>query len=181
MDISPAFAWQPALAGGCILAAVSSLNLYFCLWCGDDLTFSVQADKWQDNRNGSRRLIVLLLTNAFLQSGILNGLAVVPDKLTVPYRLGFVGGMVTMGSILFMSGSAKLNDVFVHPAAIVLSGLLVGFGTIMGNGCTSGHGICGIPRLSIRSITAVLVFMGTGIATSGIVYSTPLRDLVFEK
>jgi uncharacterized membrane protein YedE/YeeE len=48
----------------------------------------------------------------------------------------------------------------------IFSGLLVGIGTKMGNGCTSGHGVCGIPRLSIRSIVAVCMFMITGITTS---------------
>ena len=47
----------------------------------------------------------------------------------------------------------------------ILSGLLVGFGTRLGSGCTSGHGVCGIARLSKRSITATLLFIGAGIAT----------------
>jgi uncharacterized membrane protein YedE/YeeE len=51
----------------------------------------------------------------------------------------------------------------------VVSGLLVGFGTRMGGGCTSGHGICGISRLSTRSILATVMFMGTAIATVAIV------------
>jgi uncharacterized membrane protein YedE/YeeE len=47
--------------------------------------------------------------------------------------------------------------------------LLVGFGSVWGNGCTSGHGVCGISRLSVRSIVATLVFMATGFATTFIV------------
>jgi uncharacterized membrane protein YedE/YeeE len=48
---------------------------------------------------------------------------------------------------------------------MVAAGLLVGFGTVWGNGCTSGHGVCGIARLSPRSIVATLIFMATGAAT----------------
>ena len=49
---------------------------------------------------------------------------------------------------------------------IIISGLLVGFGTYNANGCTTGHGICGLPRISKRSILAVLIFMTTGVITS---------------
>ena len=51
------------------------------------------------------------------------------------------------------------------PALLVIGGLLVGFGTRLGNGCTSGHGVCGMARLSPRSIVATLTFMGTGALT----------------
>ncbi|WP_448555619.1 YeeE/YedE family protein [Thalassotalea montiporae] len=51
------------------------------------------------------------------------------------------------------------------PSLLILSGILVGFGTQLGNGCTSGHGVCGIARLSIRSILATCLFMGSAIVT----------------
>lgn len=51
-------------------------------------------------------------------------------------------------------------------AGCVISGFLVGFGTKMGNGCTSGHGVCGLPRLSMRSFIAVICFMGMGFITA---------------
>jgi uncharacterized membrane protein YedE/YeeE len=54
-------------------------------------------------------------------------------------------------------------------AGLVVAGLLVGFGTRMGNGCTSGHGVCGIGRLSSRSLVAVATFMATAMATTFIV------------
>ena len=53
--------------------------------------------------------------------------------------------------------------------ALILAGLLVGFGSRMGNGCTSGHGICGLGRLEPRSVVAVLTFMVTGILTAVLV------------
>lgn len=52
---------------------------------------------------------------------------------------------------------------------LIIAGLLVGFGTRMGNGCTSGHGVCGLGRLSLRSLAAVLTFMTTAIATTFVV------------
>ncbi|MBE9140959.1 YeeE/YedE family protein, partial [Nodosilinea sp. LEGE 07088] len=51
------------------------------------------------------------------------------------------------------------------PVTMIVAGLLVGFGTRMGNGCTSGHGVCGLGRLSTRSLVAVITFMSTGITT----------------
>jgi uncharacterized membrane protein YedE/YeeE len=51
------------------------------------------------------------------------------------------------------------------PLVLVVAGLLVGFGTVWGNGCTSGHGVCGLSRLSLRSLVATLVFMATAFAT----------------
>ncbi len=54
---------------------------------------------------------------------------------------------------------------FAGPVPLVIAGLLVGFGTRLGSGCTSGHGVCGVSRLSQRSIVATVVFMASGIAT----------------
>ena len=52
-----------------------------------------------------------------------------------------------------------------NPLVIIAAGLLVGFGTRLGSGCTSGHGVCGISRLSLRSLSATAVFIATGVAT----------------
>ncbi|CCD95880.1 conserved hypothetical protein [Bradyrhizobium sp. ORS 375] len=57
----------------------------------------------------------------------------------------------------------------VGPTALMVAGLLVGFGAVWGNGCTSGHGVCGIASLSPRSILATLVFMATAVATTFLV------------
>ena len=56
-----------------------------------------------------------------------------------------------------------------HSAIVLVAGLIVGFGTQLGNGCTSGHGVCGISRLSARSLIATVTFMLTGFATVFIV------------
>jgi len=82
------------------------------------------------------------------------------------FRLAFVAGLAFTGAIL----RAFFPSVFATawspamPLALI-AGLLVGFGTQLGNGCTSGHGVCGISRLSIRSLVATAMFMATGVAT----------------
>ena len=81
----------------------------------------------------------------------------------------FLVGM-TLGALalsLFMQ--IRITPPDSHPLVIILSGLLVGYGTSMGSGCTSGHGICGMSRLSLRSIIATLCFMTSGIGTVFIV------------
>jgi len=82
------------------------------------------------------------------------------------WRLCFIAGLLTAGA-----GAATLYPeliAFESQAGygqLIVAGLLVGFGTRLGSGCTSGHGICGISRLSPRSIVATLCFVGVGMAT----------------
>ena len=91
-------------------------------------------------------------------SGILNGL-LTPKKGDFLWRLFFIIGMAS--SILLLSPfSIELPELSDQPLVFIIAGLLVGFGTRLGNGCTSGHGIVGIGRLSTRSIIATCVFIG---------------------
>jgi uncharacterized protein len=81
-------------------------------------------------------------------------------------RFWFVAGLVTVGilvKVAFPSAFAT-SEVATLPVTL-LAGLLVGFGTQLGNGCTSGHGVCGISRLSVRSLIATATFILTGFAT----------------
>jgi uncharacterized membrane protein YedE/YeeE len=95
-------------------------------------------------------------------SGILN--AAIEDRGDRAWRIAFLLGLVAAaGAWLFATG-APARSGFPWPW-LAAAGLLVGFGTRLGSGCTSGHGICGLARLSRRSLVAVLVFMGTGFAT----------------
>jgi uncharacterized protein len=81
------------------------------------------------------------------------------------WRWAFVVGLIGMGAITaFMLNTPTLPTPRPFPL-LILAGLLVGFGTVLGSGCTSGHGVCGIGRRSVRSIVATLVFMGAGIVT----------------
>ena len=74
--------------------------------------------------------------------------------------LGFIGGPPLLPEI-----PATLPAVTLPPVGLVIGGLLVGIGTRIGRGCTSGHGICGLARLSLRSFAAVGIFMATAIVT----------------
>jgi uncharacterized membrane protein YedE/YeeE len=82
------------------------------------------------------------------------------------FRLAFIAGLVVAGALLrvFFPGAFTTGWSATLPVALA-AGLLVGFGTQLGNGCTSGHGVCGISRLSIRSLIATATFIGTGMAT----------------
>jgi uncharacterized membrane protein YedE/YeeE len=81
-------------------------------------------------------------------------------------RGGFLLGMICGGILLAVSLPQALPDAYSHDRALLISaGLLVGFGTRLGSGCTSGHGVCGIARLSPRSLVATALFMASGIAT----------------
>ncbi len=98
-------------------------------------------------------------------SGILSGL-LFPRKSEVLWRVLFVAGL-GVSSLLYMliSGETLRIEPQATPVLTVLAGLLVGFGTRMGSGCTSGHGICGIARFSKRSFLATVVFIGSGVIT----------------
>jgi len=96
-------------------------------------------------------------------SGICSRLLAKPDK-DFWWRLLFITGLVLGGFIYQLK--FPVNVVIDAPVGeVIVAGLLVGFGTVLGNGCTSGHGICGIARVSKRSIVATIIFMITGILT----------------
>jgi uncharacterized protein len=80
-------------------------------------------------------------------------------------RLAFLGGLVAAPLLIDRLVSPVLTHATGNLALIAIAGLLVGLGTRMANGCTSGHGVCGLSRLSPRGIAATAVFMASGIAT----------------
>ena len=92
-------------------------------------------------------------------SGIL-GQVVTSQRSGAGWQLGFVLGLLGTGWLMLGPGSAP---ALASPATIIVAGLLVGFGTRMGSGCTSGHGVCGLSRLSLRSLVATCAFMGAAI------------------
>jgi len=102
-------------------------------------------------------------------SGIVGGL-LSPTQNDTAWRAFFVVGLLT-GGLLFSLFTPQVFTLSVtrSTSTLILAGLLVGFGTRLGNGCTSGHGVCGISRFSVRSIVATVMFMTTGIATVYIV------------
>jgi len=96
-------------------------------------------------------------------SGIVAGV-IRPKKFDVSWRVSFLMGLLFGGfalrsihpEVFLQISSARLGDY-------IFAGLLVGFGTLLGNGCTSGHGVCGISRMSVRSIMATATFITFGI------------------
>lgn len=96
-------------------------------------------------------------------SGILWGVMAGPDRhWRVFFLMGLLMGGVVIHAVLDMPVPAQSSTPL---PLVVFSGLLVGFGTRMGGGCTSGHGVCGIGRQSLRSIVATATFMVTGVLT----------------
>ena len=80
-------------------------------------------------------------------------------------NLLFLIGLI-IGPILYSFSGKEIESIITNSLPLlILGGLLVGVGTKIGNGCTSGHGVCGISRFSIRSITATIVFILTGVFT----------------
>jgi uncharacterized membrane protein YedE/YeeE len=98
-------------------------------------------------------------------SGILGGI-LFPARHDMLWRVLFVAGLL-LGPILFVGATGAPVGIVTQapPLLTVFAGLLVGFGTRLGSGCTSGHGICGIARFSRRSFAATSIFMGSAIVT----------------
>lgn len=81
-------------------------------------------------------------------------------------RFWFLAGLIGAGALVRLVFPAAFATTWTATLPMVLvAGVLVGFGTQLGNGCTSGHGVCGISRLSVRSLVATGTFMATGFAT----------------
>jgi uncharacterized membrane protein YedE/YeeE len=109
---------------------------------------------------------LLLLTHGRVAgiSGLLGSL-VPPAAPGAGWRAAFLGGMLVAGAVAAVIAPGQLGASPRATGLVVIAGLLVGFGTRMGSGCTSGHGVCGLARLSSRSLVAVATFMTTGVLT----------------
>lgn len=111
--------------------------------------------------------VVLLLTSGRIAgiSGIVAGIFQ-PDVSERRWRGMFLIGMILGGLAMYLISPQFFGEPLDRSTAVMITaGLLVGFGTRLGSGCTSGHGICGLSRLSLRSLVAVLSFMAAGIVT----------------
>ena len=117
-------------------------------------------------------LIGLAVTLMLLLNGRIAGISGIVGGLLAPkdgdtgWRVAFVAGLL-LGSLAYIlaMGVPAPVDVLASPPSILTGGLLVGFGTRLGSGCTSGHGLCGMARLSRRSIVATAVFFGVAMLT----------------
>lgn len=114
----------------------------------------------------SANLMLLLNGRVAGISGILEGILKGPHT-NWSNKVFFLFGLLAGGlALLWGYPQAFTGEVNVGVPLLVASGLFVGFGTRLGSGCTSGHGVCGLSRLSTRSLFATLVFMGAGFATA---------------
>ena len=118
-------------------------------------------------------------------SGIVEGMIVADLGETKSWTLSYFAGLLSAGAVLVHVYPQAFGEdhqlLLLHPTGYAAAGLLTGFGTRMGSGCTSGHGICGLPRRSVRSLAAVLTFMGTGAISSYLFMNTSLKNLIIEK
>ena len=97
-------------------------------------------------------------------SGVVGGL-LKPVKGDVGWRVAFVLGFLSAPLLYLLVAEVPRPQIDAGYVALVVAGLLVGVGTRYGSGCTSGHGVCGLSRLSPRSLAATTAFMGAGFAT----------------
>jgi uncharacterized membrane protein YedE/YeeE len=106
-------------------------------------------------------------------TGRIAGVSGIAVRLFPPYddqeflgRLAFVAGLIA-APVVVLAGIGRLpqQTIATDVVWLTLAGFLVGFGSVWGNGCTSGHGVCGLSRLSVRSLVATMTFMATGFAT----------------
>lgn len=112
--------------------------------------------------------VLLMMTE-----GRIAGISGIASRLLPPYgdggfvsRFAFVIGLVAAPfAVMLTTGHGVQQTVSSNLIVMIAAGLLVGFGTVWGNGCTSGHGVCGLSRLSVRSLVATLVFMTTAFVT----------------
>ena len=109
-------------------------------------------------------LFILLNGRVLGISGILGGL-IKPRAGDTSWRIAFILGLLVAPTVSALFAPPVVPRIEAGWVVLVIAGLLVGWGTRYGSGCTSGHGVCGLSRLSLRSLVATLAFMGAGFAT----------------
>lgn len=132
------FSPWPALAGGVLIGAAA----VFYMW-------------------GNGRIAGITTLVASPLDTLLRRRPMGPEMVRVLFVLGLVAAPLLWRLLTPLPASQAVTG----PVGLVVAGLLVGYGTRMANGCTSGHGVCGLSRGSLRSLVNVLAFMGTGVAT----------------
>ena len=111
-------------------------------------------------------LLMLSLGRILGATGILSGTVFAEDREDLKWRAAMILGMIAAPILIFLfTGKMPEVNVPISPLMIVVGGVIVGFGASLGSGCTSGHGGCGLSRLSVRSMVAVPTFMATGVIT----------------
>ena len=107
---------------------------------------------------------MFLLVNGRIMgaSGILGGLVDGSGRGTMAERVAFIAGLVLVPWLISLGVGGATTNVTGNIAVLLVAGILVGFGTRTANGCTSGHGVCGISRFSVRGVVATLAYIGAG-------------------
>ena len=116
----------------------------------------------------SAAMLIVLLGRVAGISGMAGALLQLPTWSSLQqwgWRLAFMLGLVAAPLVWQIFAPLPAMQMPSNPLVIIAAGLLVGFGTRMSSGCTSGHGVCGLSRLSMRSLAATLAFMASGAAT----------------
>jgi uncharacterized membrane protein YedE/YeeE len=110
--------------------------------------------------------VILLLGNGRI-AGIIGVIAGIlkPSRGDYAWRLAFVIGLIAAPIAYQTVAPLPVSNIEASWLSLATAGVLVGIGTRLGSGCTSGHGVCGIARLSVRSVVATLLFMGSGFLT----------------
>jgi uncharacterized protein len=116
---------------------------------------------------GAAALLLLVHGRIAGISGVVGGL-LPPHTGERVWRVAFVAGLLGAGAAAAIVAPHAIGASVRSTGALMIAGLLVGFGTRLGSGCTSGHGVCGLSRFSVRSAAAVLVFMAAGAITASI-------------
>ena len=116
---------------------------------------------------GASAVMLMALTGRIAGiSGIVGGLLPPKPADDRTWRIAFILGLVLAPTALtLLTGDNRIGVPTIGPVLLVASGLIVGVGAALGSGCTSGHGICGVSRLSTRSIAAVITFVATAMVT----------------
>ncbi len=111
-------------------------------------------------------LLMLVLGRIMGATGIMSGLVFPESPSEFSWCLALVAGMIAAPGLIYVAtGTMPAVDVPISPLMIVVGGVIGGLGASLGSGCTSGHGVCGLSRLSLRSLVAVPTFMVTAAIT----------------
>lgn len=114
---------------------------------------------------GLAAVLLMALNGRIAGMTMMIGAVLAPRASDTPWRLAFLVGAVAAPALAVLAGARFPFQEPTTGALLILGGVIVGVGVSLGSGCTSGHGVCGIARLSPRSIVATLVFMATTFAT----------------
>ena len=116
---------------------------------------------------GAAALFLLVNGRIMGASGLLGGLVDGSGRSDAGERLAMIAGLIVVPGVIALAMGGAQTHLTSNMGLIVVAGVLVGIGTRLANGCTSGHGVCGISRLSLRGIIATLIYIGAGAVTIG--------------